>query len=51
MEPLAIKNGYKTNFGQYNFGIMYRKVLLNKSFLLKYNPIILSSVLVRKYRL
>ena len=45
---LAIKNGYKTNFGQYNFGIMYRKVLLNKSFLLKYNPIILSSVLVRK---
>ena len=45
---LAIKSGYKSNFGQNNFGIMYRKVLLTRFFLLRYNPIILSSVMVKK---
>ena len=45
---LAKKNGYQTNFGQKNFGIMYRNVSLSRFFLLRYNPIILSSVLIRK---
>lgn len=45
---LAKKSGYKTNFGQKNFGIMYRNVSLSRFFLLRYNPIILSSVLLRK---
>ena len=45
---LARKVGYQTKFGQKNFGIMYKKVILNKFFLVRYNPIILSSVLIRK---
>lgn len=45
---LAKKNGFKTSFGECNFGIMYRKILLSRTFLLRYNPIILSSVILRK---
>ena len=45
---LAKKNGFKTNFGQNNFGIMYRNVSLSRVFLVRYNPIITSSVLIRK---
>ena len=45
---LARKVGYKTNFGQANFGLMYRNVTLSPFFIARYNPIITSSVLIRK---
>tara|TARA_B100000886_G_C20417222_1_gene489786 strand:- start:1424 stop:2266 length:843 start_codon:yes stop_codon:yes gene_type:complete len=45
---LAISVGYKSYFLGSNYGLLYRKINLNKNFILKYNPIILSSVMMRK---
>jgi glycosyltransferase involved in cell wall biosynthesis len=45
---LARKMGFGAKFGQQNFGIMYRNVSLSRLRLIRDNPIITSSVLLRK---
>ncbi|MDA9978134.1 glycosyltransferase, partial [Flavobacteriaceae bacterium] len=45
---LALKTGYKSSFFQANFGILYRKYSLDKDCLVKLNPIIFSTVVLKK---
>ena len=45
---LALKKGYKSSFFQVNFGILYRKYSLDIDCLVKLNPIIFSTVVLKK---
>lgn len=45
---LALKKGYKTSFFEPNFGILYRKYKLDKECLIKMNPIVFSTVVLKK---
>jgi glycosyltransferase involved in cell wall biosynthesis len=45
---LALKKGYKSSIFETNFGILYRKYTLDKDCLIKLNPIIFSTVVLKK---
>jgi teichuronic acid biosynthesis glycosyltransferase TuaG len=45
---LALKKGYKSSIFEANFGILYRKYTLDKDCLIKLNPIIFSTVILKK---
>lgn len=45
---LALKKGYKSLLFQRNFGVLYRKYSLDRNCLVKLNPIILSTVVLKK---
>ena len=45
---LALKKGHKASFLQANFGVLYRKYTLDKECLVKLNPIIFSTVVLKK---